>query len=785
MFASHTPLKFLIGSLLTVTALVSTPVWADNANRGGKSTGAPTLAAHGDNDCGAGKATPQLTLAQRQAHLEKLLKPVPNARAGSFEEVSRLLSRKEWNSLAPIHRQMIAGMLSTARRGGVSPEFCFAAGTDPKVMSLMGRVNSSLRPLRIGGRWTETANNPTTTRGKGFTLTWNIVADGTPVNTNGKKQVSSLRARIRAAFGTTDDTKLIALYTKMFKRYEDLTGIRYVYEPKDDGIQITDMTDVENNGIKGVRADVRISGASVDGPSNTLAFNFFPNSGDMVVDTDEPDSFFNDAQFLNTISHEHGHGLGLNHACPDNNSKLMEPTSESRFEGAQLDDVLGIQRNYGDTNETGASNDTPQTATPLGSFSQGSTNFGAFPSAVVASAEIVPSTYPYLTTQKPVGIDGSADKDVYSFSVDAGGRSAAITLRPAGENYIEGAQQADGKCGATTTIVPKTFSALKVELVNGAGTVLAQSASGVAGQNQIIPATDLTGTGPFYVRVSETGTDANQLYDFDLIIGKSVTAPLNNVPSLNNATYSTSINTPFSQQLAGTDADTGDVLTYKLVGVLPTGVTLSGTGLLSGTPTQFGQFAFSVDVSDGKDSVNARFILLVSTNADGVGPIITRDALVANYTRDALANIVLNGTVRDVAAAGVTPSGVDKMLFQLRRKSDGFAYSGDETTGFTSNKDIGYFPGFLSAPMPADTTGTHTFRRTFGANGFVPSATVLTPGDYSVVIVAKDKAGNYSVEVVPFRVVAGSAVPVAPATSSPSAARGATANAPRGSGGAS
>ena len=230
----------------------------------------------------------------------------------------------------------------------------------------------------------------------------------------------------------------------------------------------------------------------------------------------------------------------------------------------------------------------------------------------------------------------------------------------------------------------------------------------------------------------------------------------NRAPSLNNATFSTSINVGFSHQLEGNDAD-GDSLTYSRAGgTLPDGVTLSSTGLLVGTPTKVGRYDFQINVFDGTDVTVARFIVIVSSNSDGIGPVITRAVLNASYTRDEFAALVYRGTVRDVAPPGVTPGGVAQVTFQLRRNSDGFAYSGNEMDGFTSNVNLGYFPAFLSEPTP-DTAGARDFRRTFGANGFVPSASVLKPGGYSLVIAAKDVAGNFSVEVVPVTITAATA----------------------------
>ena len=66
----------------------------------------------------------------------------------------------------------------------------------------------------------------------------------------------------------------------------------------------------------------------ITGNFGILAYNFFPNSGDMVIDV--PDSFYNNTSnnslgLRNTLAHEHGHGLGLSHVCPVNQTKLMEP----------------------------------------------------------------------------------------------------------------------------------------------------------------------------------------------------------------------------------------------------------------------------------------------------------------------------------------------------------------------------------------------------------------------------------------------------------------------------
>ena len=223
----------------------------------------------------------------------------------------------------------------------------------------------------------------------------------------------------------------------------------------------------------------------------------------------------------------------------------------------------------------------------------------------------------------------------------------------------------------------------------------------------------------------------------------------NSAPVLNSATFSISLNAPFSAQLAATDAD-GDTISYVLANgtSLPAGLNFTSRGLISGTPTVAGRTNFSVRVSDtfGGTSV-ADFIIIVSSASDGSGPIIARDKLSSPTTREALASSSLTGTIRDIAKRGVTPSGVRRLLVQLRNSS-GQAYSGPRD-GFTADVNRGYFAATLGASSNNKTSGTRKFTRDFS---WIPSD--LAPGDYSLNVVGQDVAGNYSVEVVPLTISA-------------------------------
>lgn len=226
---------------------------------------------------------------------------------------------------------------------------------------------------------------------------------------------------------------------------------------------------------------------------------------------------------------------------------------------------------------------------------------------------------------------------------------------------------------------------------------------------------------------------------------------VNQARTLVNGILSASLDKPFSYPIGGQNNANGDTLSYAVTGgALPPGVVLAADGTLSGTPTQTGVFSFTVTVSDGNGGVGtAQFNLTITDKEDGVAPILTRPEIPESLTRDQLAALTLTGTVRDVASEGITPSGVKRVQVQLRRKSDGYAYNG---SAFTANLSP-YYTATLGEPSPATTAGTRTYSRSLG---FVPNASILTPGDYSLVLVALDNAANYSGQMIPITIVASS-----------------------------
>ena len=286
------------------------------------------------------------------------------------------------------------------------PMACFAPGSDAKLVEKAhvdfweSRLRTSLDPpgaekfsFSDGDRWSTTATNGGGLgQGDPMTLTWSIVPDGTSIfGYNGEPtSPSNLRAWLNGIYGS--QAVWLPIFEGVFDRWSELNGVTYVYEPNDDGSPWT-STNIAS-GVLGVRGDVRISGHFIDGNSNVLAYNFFPNFGDMVLDTG--DNTYNNTSnnsliLRNILAHEHGHGLGLSHVCPVNQTKLMEPFLATAFDGPQFDDILATNRGYGDALE---SNDTPGAASNLGSI--------AFGNGVALDT---------------VSVDDNSDTDVYAFTV--------------------------------------------------------------------------------------------------------------------------------------------------------------------------------------------------------------------------------------------------------------------------------------------------------------------------------------------------------------------------------
>ncbi len=391
------------------------------------------------------------------------------------------------------------------------PVICFAAGTPQDVVAkrirdaeaVTGRLRTSiqngLQKFQLSNRWSVTATNGGgLTQGDPTILTWSIVPDGTSIfgYAGEPTSPSNLQADLNGIYGSPP--VWLALFQQVFDHWSELTGITYVYEPNDDGSPWTQSTIAP--GVLGVRGDLRIAGHTIDGTNGILAYNFFPNFGDMVIDTAD-NNYNNTANnsllLRNVVAHEHGHGMGLSHVCPVNQTKLMEPFLSLAFDGPQLDDIHGAQRHYGDSFEH---NDTSATATNLGAFVPG------------GSLQV-----PWRS------VDDDADTNFLAFSVGAS-NSVSFNIQPVGATYLQGPQNPNGTCTAGTTFNSLIIHDLGIEVLDTDGTtVLAIANSNPAGQPESLSNIPLpSGAGTYFLRAFGGTTNNAQLYQFDLSVAGPV-----------------------------------------------------------------------------------------------------------------------------------------------------------------------------------------------------------------------------------------------------------------------
>lgn len=361
-----------------------------------------------------------------------------------------------------------------------------------------------------GVGWTNTASG-TSGLGKPVDLTWSIVPDGTPMpgGLGEPRTPSSIISFLDSIHGGvspggSDLTQRdwFPLVESAYERWDQVSGITMNYEPNDDGASVP-----FNSGVLGRRGDLRLSGHPIDGQTSPtfLAYNYFPNFADMVIDTDEVNRWSNPEgnfiRFRNMLMHEIGHGLGLNHMSSGDANFLLEPFLATAFDGPQLDDILAVHRLYGDRNESGAGNDDYLNATSLGRFWPGqSQKIG-----LDASDTVVESTdVDFLS------IDGSSDVDFFRFTILTPSL-VDLKLAPAGPSYLEGPAG-----GLETPFNTAAMSDLSLTLWDNDGTSILDFANdnGLGGWEQL-ESVFLPKPGDYYVSV-EGAQDAAQFYGLSL-----------------------------------------------------------------------------------------------------------------------------------------------------------------------------------------------------------------------------------------------------------------------------
>lgn len=389
--------------------------------------------------------------------------------------------------------------LPPATLDGPPIQLCFMPGTSKRVMD---QVNAG-----ITARWEkERANRDDddgtiaynaddrwsgTAQGQPIILRWSVVPDGLfipdAVGEGGGNSV--LRNRLTQIFGTYEAG--LDRIRLMFDRWSELTGITYI-EVSDDGAQWGAPGPYNGSGGRG---DVRLSMKNFANQfGGVLAYNFFPDNGDMVLNSDHVNNYGNSSgnyRFLrNVMAHEHGHGMGLSHVCPQNSTKLMEPAANTNFDGPMHDDIRGGQRSYGDRFEP---NDTVGIAANLGTVTNS-------------------------LDETNLSVDDNADFDFYRFTVDSG-KQVTISVQPIGFTYPDWDQnQFTGACNTSgPTVNSLTIHNLRLQLIGTNGTtILADRDVNPAGQSESVVDFVLPSGGTFFLRVTGSLNDDIQIYNLSI-----------------------------------------------------------------------------------------------------------------------------------------------------------------------------------------------------------------------------------------------------------------------------
>lgn len=350
----------------------------------------------------------------------------------------------------------------------------------------------------FGARWAGNAGDP-------ITLSWSLVPDGLQWDGG----ASNLFAQMDSKFGG-NRSLWISLIEASFARWSALSGISYT--------RITtggnDWDDGAAWGSSGnaSRGTIRIGMRPLDGVNGVLAYNYFPNNGDMVLDSNENWALSSGSyrSFRNVFMHEHGHGLGFEHTCPVNSTKLMEPGTSlpPSYDGPQQDDIRLVHARYGDPFEP---NNVVAQATPLNVIADVQQPITPGTTLTLGTLPTNYNNQPNPANASILSVDANGEVDYFSYIVN-GARLVTLTVTPIGSTYNEAPQNSNGTCGTNSSTNGLAIADLAFDAQTATGLSIVSQNATPAGSVETI-SNLLVPSGTNLIRVYEADAPAqSQLY---------------------------------------------------------------------------------------------------------------------------------------------------------------------------------------------------------------------------------------------------------------------------------
>ena len=511
--------------------------------------------------------------------------------------------------------------------------------------------------------------------------------------------------------------------------------------------EATGLTSEQRSALRRMKWNVTDLPSHYLGQASGMTFTLDTNAGDngwFIDPTSDQSEEFAGASLLQAISgsaarrrvdaltavmHEMGHVLGLEDSyLPAERQRLMYgylPLNERRYpaagaaQGALPGTAIGIHRLAGPITmnigklPVGKSVTITFNATindPLPAGTNQISNQGT----------VSGDNFDNVLTDDP---DAAGAFDTTKTLVISSPNDITLTSNTVAEN-----QPANTVVGTLSSTHPDTYS---YTLVGGEGDTNNASFTIDGTVLKTVAPFNFESGSSYFIRVLSTNSVGST---FEKSLEITVTN-VNDAPVLLDASYTFNQGKFKSVQLAGSDDD-GDTLSYRISGTntLPTGLSLSSSGVLSGTPTTFTDPAgveITVMVSDAKadDAQTGRVALsdtasLTLKVVEGSAPSVTIGRPSANQR-------LVPASFTSIAGSAADNVGVTQVQIKLLRVRSG-------VTQFWNGTSFSTVDSRVNATLT--TTGATTTSWSLPVSTELRAA--LDLGEYTIYAVAHDAAGN-------------------------------------------